>query len=60
MEEEREVIVSGYCRAWNQSRTVVCEYRESREGILLVTDCDYPDCVHSGSCEVIKKVGQDG
>lgn len=58
MEEEREEIVSGYCRAWNQSRTVVCEYRKSEDGILMAADCDYPRCVHSGSCEVMKRAAR--
>lgn len=52
--EEREEIVHGYCRAWNQSRTIICEYHTVGEETELMTDCSFPNCVHSGSCEVIK------
>ncbi|WP_434309399.1 hypothetical protein [Hominifimenecus sp. rT4P-3] len=53
--EEQERIVNGYCRTWNQNRMVICECWTDEEGTHWETDCDYPNCVHSGSCEVMKR-----
>lgn len=47
MEQER--ILSGYCRALDQSRMVVAEFEDGR---LADIDCDYPHCPHIQSCPI--------
>ena len=45
---EEEIILSGYCRALDASRTVLVEEGEP--------DCLYENCPHKASCEVAKKI----
>lgn len=57
MNEILEEMVSGYCRAFDQTRIVTCEYEVLPEGRRLQsTDCDYGVCVHSKSCTLMKQV----
>lgn len=49
-----EHIISGYCRAQDQSRTVFLEYED---GAWDCT-CGFPDCVHAGSCQLAKQMRQ--
>ena len=49
---EREVFISGYCRALDQSRTVTAE----KDGSTWEADCAYPDCPHCPSCEIAKRL----
>lgn len=56
MEEIWEEMVSGYCRAFDQTRIVTCEYEVLPAGRRLrSTDCDYGTCVHSKSCQLIRQ-----
>ena len=56
MEIEEEYI-SGFCRTFNQGRTVTCEY-EVRDGknILVGVDCLYEKCEHKASCLVAQRI----
>ena len=47
-----EEIVSGYCRAQDQSRTVMAEYDEGAWDI----SCDYPDCAYAQDCPIGKQI----
>lgn len=47
-----EWIISGYCRAQDQARTVLLE----RDGGEWDCDCDFPDCAHAASCLVWKQL----
>lgn len=51
MEEER--IFSGFCRAANGMRTILCEYDET--GRLIGMDCVGEVCELKESCENYKK-----
>lgn len=48
-----EKILTGYCRALDQSRMVVAELEE---GNVTEVDCDYPNCPHLQSCPVAKQL----
>ena len=45
---EQELILSGYCRQVDGSRTVMVEDGEA--------DCLYPDCPYSPSCPIAEKI----
>ena len=45
---EKEIFVSGYCRAIDGSRTVMVEEGEA--------DCFYPDCPHAADCPIAKEI----
>ena len=49
---EKEIFVSGYCRALDQSRMVEVEITKDR----IDTDCAYPDCPHAASCQIAQKI----
>ena len=51
MEEER--MISGFCKAANSIRTIVCEYDEN--GALCHMDCAEKNCELRESCENYKK-----
>ena len=46
-----EIIVSGYCRAIDGSRTVMVEEGEA--------DCFFPDCPHAADCPIAKQLTMD-
>lgn len=52
--EERisEEFVSGFCKAMNQTRTVMCEFELQEDGKkkLVFCDCAYGKCEHSAGC----------
>lgn len=52
MNEITEEIVSGFCKAQNQTRSVFCELEEQEDGSreLLSSDCAFGTCEHSKSC----------
>lgn len=56
--EERisEEFVSGFCKAQNQTRMVVCEFEELEDGSrrLLSSDCAYGKCEHSRDCLLMR------
>ncbi len=47
-----EEFYSGFCKAQNQTRTVICEFEIGEDGkkILLDSDCAYGVCDHSANC----------
>ncbi len=49
-----EHIISGYCRDQDQSRTVFLEYEDGEWDC----SCNFPDCVHAGSCHLAKQMHQ--
>lgn len=51
MEEEK--ILTGFCRAADQSRMVTVEYTGSAQGGRLEhVDCGYESCPHRSACEI--------
>lgn len=52
---EQEKLISGYCRAVDQSRMVMVEYEDAR---LLSEDCGYGSCPYETSCTVGKAIAR--
>lgn len=52
-----EEFISGFCKAQNQTRMVVCEFEELEDGSrrLLSSDCAYGKCEHSRDCLLMKR-----
>ena len=50
---EKELFVTGYCRALDGSRVVEVIMED---GQVTEVDCAYPDCIHAQSCEIAKKI----
>lgn len=55
--EITEAFVSGFCKAQNQSRMVLCEYRQEPDGTktFLESDCAYGTCSHSRQCALMEQ-----
>ena len=53
-----EVFLSGFCKAQNQPRTVMCEFEPDADGgeSFVDSDCAFPECPHSGSCMVFRDI----
>ena len=49
---EKEVFLSGYCRALDQSRMVEVEIADGHAD----ADCAYPDCPHAPNCQNAQKI----
>lgn len=49
---EKEIFLSGYCRALDQSRMVEVEISDG----TVDADCAYPDCPHAASCQIAQKI----
>lgn len=49
---EKEIFLSGYCRALDQSRMVEIEIL----GTAVNTDCSYPDCPYVSNCQIAQKI----
>ena len=49
---EKEIFLSGYCRALDQSRMVEVEILDGE----VNADCAYPDCPHAASCQIAEKI----
>lgn len=49
---EEEIIVSGYCRALDQSRMVTLEWYNGQ----WEADCAWPDCPHAPQCKIGQKM----
>ena len=47
---EQEIIVTGYCRQLDSSRTVMVEEGEA--------DCLYPDCPYATDCPIAKTISE--
>ena len=45
-----EIIISGYCRCLDASRTVMVEEGEA--------DCLYENCPHKASCNIAKEIAE--
>ncbi len=43
-----EQMFSGYCRAQDQARLVLCECSDGQAEI----DCDYDGCAYRGACQI--------
>ena len=56
MEDEIiEMMLSGFCKTLNETRTVLCEF-EKKDGKLRLeqADCAYGTCPHSKTCLLMK------
>ena len=49
---EKEIFVTGYCRALDQSRMVEVEIVDHQ----VNADCAYPDCPHVSNCQIAQKI----
>lgn len=49
---EKEIFVSGYCRALDQSRMVELVIA----GTQINADCAYPDCPYAPNCQIAQKI----
>ena len=49
---EKEIFVTGYCRALDQSRMVEVEI----SGQDADADCAWPDCPHAPNCQIAQKI----
>lgn len=47
-----ETVLSGYCRAQDQSRMVIVE----EEGGKLYADCSYGSCPYEESCTIARAI----
>lgn len=52
---EKEKILTGYCRALDQSRMVAAVWES---GELTEIDCDYPGCPHIQSCPIAAQLSE--
>ena len=50
--EERDIFLSGYCRALDQSRMVEVEIHRGE----AEADCAYPDCPYAPNCQISQKI----
>ena len=50
---EKEIFISGYCRALDQSRMVELV---TNDGELIEVDCCYGSCVHEPNCQIAKQI----
>lgn len=53
-----EEFISGFCKAQNQTRMVICEMeiREDGSRKLLSSDCAYGKCEHSKDCLLMEQI----
>ncbi len=49
-----ERMISGYCRAQDQARTVMMDNEDGP----WACDCDYPDCAYASGCPIGKQLRQ--
>lgn len=49
---EEEIIVTGYCRALDQSRMVTLEFYDGS----WEADCAWPDCPYAPQCKIAEKM----
>ena len=52
---EKEIFLSGYCRALDQSRIVEAEI----SGKEVSADCAYPDCPHAPNCQIAQRLREE-
>ncbi len=54
---EKEKILTGFCRATDQSRMVTVEYTGGAQGgSLEQVDCGYESCPHRYTCEIGRSI----
>lgn len=55
-----ETFISGFCKAQNQTRTVLCETEQKADGTneIISTDCAYGKCEHTKDCLLMKNILQ--
>lgn len=55
--EIEETFVTGFCKAQNQTRMVVCEWEQRPDGSrgFLDSDCAYGKCPHSQDCLLMRQ-----
>lgn len=53
-----EEFVNGFCKAQNQSRMVLCEFRQEADGSrsFLEADCAFGVCPHTKDCQLMSQV----
>ncbi len=59
MEENiSEEFISGFCKAQNQTRMVICEIETGEDGkkTVVSSDCAYGRCEHSRDCLLMRQV----
>ena len=55
MNETVERVISGYCKADNKIRRVMCELIENECGLCLESvDCGHDKCDHATGCDLMK------
>ena len=56
--EITEEFVNGFCKAQNQSRMVLCEFRQEPDGsrTFLEADCAFGACPHTRDCQLMAQV----
>ena len=52
---EKEIFLSGYCRALDQSRMVEVEIADTE----INADCAYPDCPYASNCQIARKIKEN-
>ncbi|MBQ4563988.1 MAG: ubiquinone biosynthesis protein UbiE [Lachnospiraceae bacterium] len=56
MRQTTEEFFTGYCKAHNMTQVISCEYSWDGESWSLeAIDCDFERCVHSKTCDVVKR-----
>ena len=50
---EKEIFISGYCRAIDQSRMVELV---TEDGELVEVDCCFGSCPHEPNCQIAKQI----
>ena len=50
---EKELFISGYCRALDQSRMVAAVIED---GELTEVDCGYGNCIYQRNCPIAKQI----
>lgn len=59
--EFTEEFISGFCKAQNQSRTVLCEFEVAPDGSrqMVSCDCAFGKCQHTKDCLLMKSYCSD-
>ena len=62
MSKFEEQFYSGFCKALNQTRTVLCEIERDDDGTVtsLEADCAFGDCPHTGDCLLMSQAPAAG
>ena len=56
MGEIIEEFFTGYCRIFDMTQTVICEFEQSPQGLqLLDSSCEYGNCRYSKDCVVMQQ-----